>query len=67
VFCDAELDKIGSTSIDDCRCLKAKWISDEHSFSDLGSLFKQLGMCMVEVGLLGARLCDATRSHGSMW
>lgn len=61
-----EFDKVVSTSIDNCSCLKAKWSSDGHSSSDLRSLFKQLGMCMVEVGLLVARLCDTSRSHRSI-
>lgn len=51
---------------DDRGGLQAHWSSDEDSLSDLGSLFKELGMCMVEVGLLIARLCDAARSHGSI-
>jgi hypothetical protein len=32
--------------------------SEAHSLKDVGSLFARLGICMVEVGLLVARLCD---------
>lgn len=66
MLCDAELKPSGPISGDDCGDPQAHWSSDGDSLSDLGSLFKQLGMCMVEVGLLIARLCDDARSSGSM-
>lgn len=37
--------------------------SDANSLKDVGSLFARLGVCMVEVGLLVARLCD----YGIFW
>ncbi|CAK9253714.1 unnamed protein product [Sphagnum jensenii] len=37
--------------------------SDANSLKDVGSLFARLGVCMVEVGLLVARLCD----YGTFW
>lgn len=65
MLCDTELGKSGPTSIDDCSC-RDQGSLEEHSFSDLGGLFKELGMCMIEVGLLVARHCDASQSHGRM-
>jgi hypothetical protein len=37
--------------------------SDANSLKDVGSLFARLGVCMVEVGLLVACLCD----YGIFW
>ncbi len=47
----------------DDHCSESKLQSTMHdreanSLKDVGSLFARLGVCMVEVGLLVARLCD---------
>uniref|UniRef100_A0A7I4CBD6 Isopenicillin N synthase-like Fe(2+) 2OG dioxygenase domain-containing protein n=1 Tax=Physcomitrium patens TaxID=3218 RepID=A0A7I4CBD6_PHYPA len=61
-----ELDNIGSISKDIYDNQKAQRCAHGDSFSELGNLFKQLGMCMVRVGLLIARLFDAYQSHAGL-
>jgi hypothetical protein len=59
----AEYSKYAPTSKGDLDSYE----DEEDSFCNLGYLFNQLGMCMIEVGLAIARLCDAHSLNGNLW
>ncbi|CAM6048279.1 unnamed protein product [Sphagnum compactum] len=56
-------DSIGDDHCSELKLQSTMHDSEANSLKDVGSLFARLGVCMVEVGLLVARLCD----YGIFW